>query len=105
MRILLYSLFISLVLMLGNAFAHETDGWKHLEGRSGSIIGGGDCGFSGIQVWDQDLDNDGKLDTCTGIFMSHDKFHVTPYKMRSDVPACTCEKENKKENEREKREK
>ena len=69
------------------AYAHESHGFTHMEGSSGSITGQRYCG-DGTIVWFQDLDEDGELDTCTRVIFTHEKIHI-----RRSLPVdetCSC---------------
>ena len=69
------------------ANAHETNGFTHMEGDSGPIIGQRYCSDE-TSIWYQDLDGDGELDTCTRVIFTNGVVHI-----RRSLPIdndCSC---------------
>ena len=93
----IFVLVVGTLVLIDIAHGHEGNGWKHMSGNSGPIIGSMHCGL-GISVWFQDMDEDGELDKCTLVLLDHGKFHVAPAEMtmteateyESAKPTCSC---------------
>jgi len=90
--ILALSLLMNLVIKF--AFSHESHGFKHMTEPSGFLISTKWCP-SGSVLWSGDDNEDGVVDNCRQVILSHDKFHVLelPVHIIDGNPTCVC-KEN-----------
>jgi hypothetical protein len=82
------------MLILGTIFVklaqgHEDSVWTHLKQSSGPIYGAMPCGY-GIKIWYQDMDDDGKWDTCRAAFLNNGNLHVSKF-FEPVNGTCSCE--------------
>ena len=85
-----YVIFAIVVIMTMTTITHghESDGFKHMSGSSGSIIKAKFCG-DGTTVWWVDENNDGMVDVCKKALLNHERLHI---KLSEPINnECTCE--------------
>jgi hypothetical protein len=100
MRIFIKLIFISIIIVgigyccFGRSFAHETEDWKHAKYPTGALIGQKWCP-TGTLLWYGDSNEDGTVDNCRQVLLSHDVFHILtlPVHIIDGQSTCICKEE------------
>jgi len=87
MKCTLAAILLALLLVTAEFVeGHEGDGFTHMIGSSGPLIGSSMCGMT--TIWAHDDDEDGNVDRCSQVMLVHGEVHL------KDIPVtngtCLC---------------
>jgi hypothetical protein len=78
--------------LVNHTYGHETHGFTHLLENTGSMVGSTYCREDYIHINWMDPDEDGTIDGCSVMIVSHDRFHIRHLPVYdSKTKPCKCE--------------